>query len=143
MRLPSARATLMAGLGACLLLPFLAEAERLSLGLVIAFACTVLAGLGLRKNIDRRQLRVWLSLYLGLVCFVVGVLVRGVHGLLVDNPFPFPSPADMVVMAGYIFIFFGFCSLGSLGRLIFVFFCLLILSTILPVKINRNGLIRS
>ena len=116
MRLPSARATLTAGLGACLLLPFLAEAERLSLGLLIAFACTVLAGLGLRKNIDRRQLRVWLSLYLGLVCFVVGVLVRGIHGLVVDDPFPFPSPADMVVMAGYIFILFGQLELARARR---------------------------
>ena len=116
MRLPSARATLVAGLGACTLLPFLAEAERLSLGLLIAFACTVLAGLGLRKNIDRRQRRVWLSLYLGLVCFVVGVLVRGIHGLLVDDPFPFPSPADMVVMAGYIFIFFGQLDLARARR---------------------------
>lgn len=116
MRLPSARVTLTAGLGACLLLPFLAEAERLSLGLLIAFVCTVLAGLGLRKNIDRRNLRVWLSLYLGLVCFVVGVFVRGVHGLLVDDPFPFPSPADMVVMAGYIFIFFGQLELARARR---------------------------
>ena len=116
MRLPSSRATLTAGLGACLLLPFLAETERLSLGLVIAFACTVLAGLGLRNNIDRRQRRVWLSLYLGLICFVVGVLVRGIHGALADDPFPFPSPADMVVMAGYIFIFFGQLDLARARR---------------------------
>ena len=37
MRLPSWRATLTAGIAACLLLPFLAEAERLSLGLLVAF----------------------------------------------------------------------------------------------------------
>lgn len=104
------------GLGACLLLPFLAEDGRLSLGLMIAFVCTVLAGLGLRKNIDRRQRRIWLSLYLGLVCFVVGVLVRGVHGAIIDDPFPFPSPADMVVMAGYIFIFFGQLELARARR---------------------------
>ncbi|MCB1006553.1 MAG: EAL domain-containing protein, partial [Acidimicrobiales bacterium] len=116
MRLPSWRATLTAGIAACLLLPFLAEAERLSLGLLVAFVCTVLAGLGLRANIDRSQLRVWLSLYLGLVCFVVGVLVRSIHGLIVDDPFPFPSPADTVVMAGYIFIFFGLLDLARARR---------------------------
>lgn len=116
MRLPNSRATLVAGFGACLLLPFLAEAERLTLGLVIAGICTVLAGLGLRQNIDRSQQRVWLFLYLGLVSFVVGVFVRGVHAEVVGVEFPFPSPADVFVMAGYVLIFCGQLDLARARR---------------------------
>lgn len=116
MRLPSTRATLAAGSVACLSLPVLEESTRLSLGLVIAFVCTGLAGLGLHKNIDRAHRRVWLFLYIGLVSLVVGVVVRVVHAEVSGDPFPFPSPADIFTMAGYLCILRGQLALAKARR---------------------------
>lgn len=100
----------------CLLLPLLGEAERLSLGVLIAVVATILAGLGLHENIERSRRPVWAALYLGLVGLVVGTLVRSVHAELANVEFPFPSPADVFVMAGYVLILAGQRALAKARR---------------------------
>lgn len=116
MRLLSARTTLTVGAVACLSLPFLGEAERLSVGAVLAVAATVLAGVGLYRNIDQAHRRLWTLFYLGLVSLVVGTLVRSVHAELAGVEFPFPSPADAIVMAGYLLILAGELVLANARR---------------------------
>lgn len=116
MRLLSARTTLTVGAVACLSLPFLGEAERLSVGAVLAVAATVLAGVGLYRNIDQAHRRLWALFYMGLVSLVVGTLVRSVHAELVGVEFPFPSPADAIVMAGYFLILAGELVLANARR---------------------------
>ena len=53
----------------------------------------------------------WLLIILGGLIALVSAVVRLVHGSLVDEQYPFPSPADSFVVVAYIFFVLGTMSL--------------------------------
>ena len=46
----------------------------------------------------------WLLAEAGGVLLLLSLVTRGVHGAIVNEPFPFPSPADGLALLGYLFL---------------------------------------
>lgn len=75
---------------------------------------SVAIGLGLARRSEGQVRRTWLCFAGAASMFLVGGVVRTVHGVAIDVERPFPSPADAILVVGHGFLITGSILLGHL-----------------------------
>ena len=88
--------------------------------LVIAIATQTMGwmaailGLASVRQGPREMRRPWVFFASAAVAFLLAGAVRAVHGLIVDQDRPFPSPADLIALTGHLMLIIGSTLLGHL-----------------------------
>jgi diguanylate cyclase (GGDEF)-like protein/PAS domain S-box-containing protein len=75
---------------------------------------SVVIGIGIARRSEGMVRRTWFCFALASSAFLVGGLVRTLHGTLIGVERPFPSPADPVVIIGHLLLIAGSILLGHL-----------------------------
>ncbi len=103
-------------IGAVISLAAAASGSELLLAVVIQLVgwASVAIGVWTIKSSEPAARRAWILFVGAAVAFLLGGLVRAIHGSLAGVDRPSPSPADIIVVAGYLMLIAGSILLGHL-----------------------------
>jgi len=90
------------------------EETAQSVSAVFALFCLVVAGRALHQRKDRRPAVT--RLYVGAAMLFFASVVRAAHSLISNQEFPFPSPADVFAVGGYVAIVWALISIAKSRR---------------------------